>query len=189
MRQDAGTGKRYTPLAMGLHWLMAVMIIITFAMGVYMVDLPFDDTRAWFFRHHKNIGLTVGLLLLLRVWWRIRNPAPPMPPETPCWERRAAAISHRLLYIMMGVMPISGFFTTSFTGYPTYFWWIPVDLGKWGGENELANDIFAFIHVGSAYFLAFLVVMHAAAALRHLIIKRDTVFQRMLPGRVEGREQ
>lgn len=177
---DEGT-TRYTGLAMALHWLMAAMIVVGFGMGVYMVDLPFDDTRAWFFRHHKNIGLTVGLLLLLRVWWRIRHPAPPLPPGTPSWEQRAASISHRLLYIMMAVMPISGFFTTSFTGYPTYYLGIPIDLGKWGGENEAANDFFAAIHIGSAYFLLVLVTLHALAALRHLVIKRDAVFQRMLP--------
>lgn len=173
--------RRYTLTAIGLHWVMAVMILVAIAMGWYMVDLPFDDTRAWFFRHHKNVGLTVALLLMLRLWWRVRHPAPPLPGDVPSWERTAATISHRTLYVLMALIPVAGFFTTSFTGYPTYYLGIPVDLGSWADENEFFNDIFAAIHTFLAYSLLVLVLIHVAAALRHLIVKRDTIFQRMLP--------
>lgn len=182
-RHDVTTPHRYTATAISLHWIIAALILIAIGMGWYMVDLPQGQDRAWFFRHHKNVGLTVALLVLFRIWWRVRHPAPSLPVDTPRWEQLGAHYSHRLLYALMVLMPITGFLTTSFTGFPTYYLGIPVDLGAWGGENKLLNSIFAAIHTFLAYFLLALIVLHALAALRHLLIKRDGIFQRMLPSR------
>lgn len=174
---------RYPMTLIVLHWLMAVLILVAITMGYIMVDLPQGEWRAWFFRHHKNIGLTVALLFMLRLAWRLRYAPPALPANMDWREKRLAHTAHILLYALMALIPATGFVATSFTGYPTYYIGIPIDLGAWGGKEEHVNAFFGGLHTWLAYTFLALIVAHALGALRHLFILRDGVFHRMWPSK------
>ena len=122
----------YTRTAVALHWLIAICVIAQIALGLWMIGIPKDPLgiRAWWFNVHKSIGLTLGLLILFRVYWRITHRAPPLPETLPRWQRITAAASHHLLYLCMVVMPVSGYLGSSFTKYPIVFF--GTKLPHWG---------------------------------------------------------
>ena len=114
---------RYSRFAVWLHWIIAVLVIVMIAMGIYMSDIPKGTPdRAFFFNLHKSIGLTTGLLVLVRVWWRHKNPPPSLPSDIPAWQVIVSRVSHAALYGCLVVMPAVGFAASQFTKYGvTYF--------------------------------------------------------------------
>lgn len=171
--------ERYSLVAITLHWLIAALIFTLFGLGWYMGSLPEGPDRSWYIALHKSIGLTVFGLVLLRLAWRLLHPPPPLPSTLSPWERNAARANHYLLYALMFVQPVSGYLSSSFSGYKTRYFGIP--LPHWGWKDEALNNFFNTIHVVDSYLLFTLVTLHVLAALRHLLIRRDRVFQRMLP--------
>jgi len=170
---------RYGVVAIVLHWLIAALIFTLFGIGWYMGALPDGPDRSWFIALHKSLGLTVLGLVVLRLAWRLSHPPPPFPRTLPSWERLAAVMNHRILYLLMFIQPISGYLSSSFSGYKTRYFGIP--LPHWGWKDEALNTFFNTIHVVDAYLLFALVTLHVLAALRHLLILRDRIFQRILP--------
>ena len=171
---------RYGAAAQLLHWLMAALIIAAFCVGFYMVDLKLSPTKLKLFSYHKWIGVTVFALVLLRLGWRLYAPPPPLPASLPDWQRRASAISHRLLYLLMLVVPLSGWLMSSAKGFQTvYFGLLPIpdllaknpDLGK-----QLET-----VHWALNKLLLLTVLVHVSAALKHHFVDRDAVLRRMLP--------
>lgn len=178
--QSAG---RYNNVAIVLHWLVAVLVFVMIGLGFYMVDIPRGTPdRSFFYNLHKSIGLTTGFIVLVRLWWRSKNPPPVLPSSLPGWQVTASRMSHALLYTCLILMPIAGFTASQFTKYGvTYF-----DMFKippMGTPNKAVYDIFQGIHETTAYVLVALVFVHVLAALFHLVIARDGIFQRMFPGR------
>ena len=117
------TGKnlKYTTFAIIMHWLMVILVAVMFLIGWYMVDLPRGNDRGYFFALHKSLGLTVFLLLLLRLFWRIKNTPPKLPSEVGEFRRQVSGVVHRLFYILLFLQPISGYMSSSFSGYKTSF--------------------------------------------------------------------
>ena len=177
MRGSGVTGYRFPAIA--LHWLVGLLIIGMLILGYYMINVPKGTPgRASYFNLHKSIGVMVGVLILLRLAWRLTHRAPQLPNTMPQWEVRAARWSHRLLYLCMVVQPASGYISSSFNKYGVKFFGFP--LPKWGWEDPGLRDLFGFIHyVAGAIFTA-LVVLHVLAAFKHLLVDHDGVFQRML---------
>jgi cytochrome b561 len=100
----------------------------------------------------------------------------------PGWQQQASRINHALLYVCLLVMPLSGFSASQFTKFGvTYFGLFKIP--PMGTENKDIYELLQGIHETTSYLLAMLLVLHIAAALKHLIVDRDGVFQRMLPGR------
>ena len=174
---DGRGSERYHWVAILLHWVIAALIFGQFALGWYMVDLPKGPDRSYFFALHKSLGLTAAMLIALRIAWRLTHPAPVLPATFPAWKIRAAALNHRLLYLCMVLMPLSGYLSSSFTPYPMKFFGLP--FPKLGWAHELVNQIFTTIHVTTSYAFIVLIVVHVAAAVQHLL-RRDGVFSRML---------
>ena len=175
-------GSRYTTAAIVFHWIVAILVFTMIGLGLFMTDIPKGTPdRAFYFNLHKSIGITTALLVIVRLWWRARNPPPPLPASMPGWEIQAAKINHALLYTCLIVMPLSGFSASQFTKYGvTYFGW---KIPPIGSENKVVYDLLQGIHGVTAAILIAVVVIHVLAALKHLLIDRDSVFQRMLPGR------
>ena len=144
-----------------------------------MTDIPKGTPeRAFFYNLHKSIGVTTALLVIVRLWWRARHPAPALPVSMPTWEVQAANISHALLYMCLIVMPLSGFAASQFTKYGvTYFGLFKIP--PLGSENKFAYDLLQGIHGVTAVILIALIAIHVLAAFKHLLINRDRVFQRM----------
>ncbi len=170
----------YTRSAIALHWLVALIILCSFPVGLYMVELPLSPQKLKIYSWHKWAGVTVFLLALVRVAWRLSHPAPTLPPTMPDWQRRAAQITHVLLYALIVVIPLTGWLMSSAKGFQTVYFGvlaIPDLLGK----NKELGDALALVHRVLNYTLAALVVGHVSAAIKHHIVDRDDVLVRMLP--------
>lgn len=180
---------RYSAVAMLLHWIIAVLIIANMVLGWRMGFLKglaqFD-----MFQLHKSIGITVLLLSVVRLFWRLWNPAPPLPAGMKKWEVAAAHLTHWFFYLMMVAMPLTGWAIVSVSPWniPTLLWhvvpWPHIsflhDLP--GDAKQLVEAIGSDIHTYFAFGGTALIVMHVGAALKHQFISRDGVLGRMVPG-------
>lgn len=172
---------RYTRVAVTLHWLIAALVVTQLVLGWLMIEIPKQPVgvRAYWFNLHKSIGITIALLVLVRIAWRLRHPAPPLPASVPAWQRRAAAASHALLYACLLGMPLVGFLGSTFSGYPIKYFGIL--LPQWGFKSPSLKDFFSAVHLGFAWIFMTSIALHTGAALKHLLINRDGVFWRMWP--------
>ncbi|MEY4561832.1 MAG: hypothetical protein RLZZ618_1109, partial [Pseudomonadota bacterium] len=102
----APTG-RYTPVAMLLHWVLALSIVATFSVGFYMADLPFSPQRLKLYNWHKWAGVTILALSAVRLLWRLTH-RPPADVPMPAWQARAAHFTHMALYVLFFAVPLVG---------------------------------------------------------------------------------
>ncbi|RUT28571.1 cytochrome b [Arsenicitalea aurantiaca] len=174
---------RYHAVAIFLHWLMALFILTTIPVGIIMAQegLP-RDLQDRLFLYHKNIGVVLLLLVAVRIAFRAFNPPPPFPASMPRAQRLIAAFTHYGLYLLVIVMGVSGYIYVIAGGFPIEGL-NAIGFPRLVGENEALSDRAHAIHSAVRFPLVLLVLLHVGAALYHLAIKRDGVFQRMLPGR------
>lgn len=173
--------QRYTNTAIALHWLIAVLIIGTFALGLMMTDIPgLTPTKLRYFSWHKWAGVTVLLLAVLRLLWRLVNHAPPYPAAMPAWQKSAAHALHGLLYVLIFAVPLSGYFYTLAAGVPVVYFGL-FELPVLIQPDPALKAVLKEVHYWLNMLMAGLVGMHVAAALKHLVVDRDGIMQRMLP--------
>lgn len=172
---------RYTNIAILLHWLIAVLIICAFAIGVTMVDIPgFTPTKLKYFSWHKWIGVTVLGIACLRLLWRLFHAAPPYPAGMPSWQKKAASGLHAFLYVLMFAVPISGYFYTLAAGVPVVYLGL-VPLPVLIGPDPALKPILRLLHVTLDWALFACVCLHVLAALKHQFVDRDGLMKRMTP--------
>ena len=171
---------RYTPAAIALHWIVALLIIGNLCFGLYLVGLPLSPQKLRNFSYHKWVGVTILLLAAARLAWRLRHPAPPLPATMPPWEKMAANGSHVLLYVLFFAAPLSGWLMSSALGFQTvYLGVLPIpDLLA---KNREVGEALKVVHRSINYTMAALIVLHAAAAIKHHVHDRDDVLIRMIP--------
>ena len=171
---------RYTGVAIALHWIVALLIIGGFSLGLTMADMRVSPTKLQYFSWHKWIGITVFLLALARLLWRLRSPDPALPDSMPRWQRVVAKMSHVLLYVLMLVIPISGWLFSSADGVPVvYLGHIP--LPDLVAPDKAFAKTLKGIHHDLNWILLAAVIGHVVAALEHHFIARDDILRRMLP--------
>lgn len=173
---------RYTRTAMSLHWLIALMIIGLFAFGLYMVELPLSPQKLKYYSYHKWAGVTVFLLVLLRLLWRITHRPPDLPAGMPRWQVKAAKAGHHLLYLLMVIVPLSGWLMSSAKGFQTV-WFGVLPLPDLLSKDEALGEALLLTHRLLNWFFMLVVAGHVVAALKHHFIDRDGLLSRMLPGR------
>jgi cytochrome b561 len=171
---------RYTGVAIALHWLVALLILGSFVVGTYMVDLDLSPWKLKVYSWHKWNGVTIFLLVALRLAWRVTHRPPALPAAMPEWQRHAAAISHALLYLLMLAVPLSGWVMSSAGGFPVVY------LGVFQLPDLVAKDKALFeltksVHYALNKTLLVLVALHVAAAVKHHYADRDDVLARMVP--------
>ena len=174
------TFARYTRIAMLLHWVMALLIFFLFGLGWYMTELPETPVRAVPFSIHKSTGLLVFTLLWVRLFWRLMNPPPPLPPTVEQWKRILSTWVHRTFYLLLILQPVSGYLSSMFSGHKTNFFNMP--LPQWGWKSEPLNFLFTDIHSGISDVLLICIVIHLLGAVSHMV-QRDGLIYRMLPVR------
>ena len=173
---------RYNNLSILLHWILGLALIAIFILGIYMADLPFSPQRLKLFNWHKWAGISVLALSFVRLLWRLRHPAPPLPlaiqQAMPAWQSIAYTASHAGLYGLFFAVPLLGWAYSSAAGFPVVlFGQIPLpDLAS--PSKALAQTLKDW-HQFSAFALAALVVVHVAAALKHHFLDRDGLLARM----------
>ena len=180
---------RYGIPAIALHWVTALLIVCGFTLGLSMVGLPISRQKLQWYAWHKWIGITVWLLTCARLAWRLGHPAPP-PPPMPEWQRRGAAISHGLLYVLLLIIPVSGWLYSSATGVQVVYLGL-VPLPDLVARDRELGKVLQAVHETLNFTLLGVVCLHAAAALKHHFVDRDTVLMRMLPartGKTTGRD-
>ena len=176
------TEPRYTSVAIALHWLIALMILVSFSVGLYMADLSLSPTKLRLYSWHKWAGVTIFTLVLIRCLWRLTHAAPPLTGAMPRWQRTAAQASHYLLYALMIAIPLSGWLMSSAKGFQTvYFGVLPIpDLLE---KNKELGETLNLLHTSLNYTMIVVVIAHAAGALKHHFIDKDDILRRMLPAR------
>ncbi|MDF0500596.1 cytochrome b [Burkholderia cenocepacia] len=174
-------GQKYGRPAIALHWLVAGLMIAGFALGWFMTDIPgFTPAKLRYYSWHKWIGCTVLALAIVRIAWRIRHAAPPPPGTSKRWQRVSAELVHRALYVLMLVIPVTGYLYSSSANVPVVFLGI-VPLPRLIAPDPVLKPILKEIHVVLNYVLLVLVATHVLAALKHHFIDRDGLLHRMLP--------
>jgi cytochrome b561 len=174
--------ERYTRTAIVLHWLIAAIVIGQFVWGWWMQEIPKQPPglRADAFNFHKSIGMTIFLLMLLRLGWRLRHPPPPLPPM-PAWQARLARANHRVLYAALFIMPLAGYLGSVWSGYPVKYFGIV--LPSWADKHAELKDLCSVVHLVTSWVLLAAVALHVAAAAKHALINRDGLLSRMLLAR------
>ncbi len=170
----------YTRTAIGLHWLIALLIFATFPLGVYMHDLPLSPDKLRLYSYHKWIGVTVFLLAALRLSWRLAHRPPALPDTMKNWEKLAASVMHWLLYALLFIVPLSGWLMSSAKGVQTV-WFGVLPLPDLVGKDKALGELLEEAHESLNFLLLGAVLAHAGAALKHHFIDRDDVLARMLP--------
>jgi cytochrome b561 len=175
--------ERYTRTAITLHWLVAVLIVGTLAVGWLMTDLPVSPVRVRIYNYHKWLGVTVLMMAIIRGLWRLAHSPPPLL-SMPAWQRLGAHGLHVTLYILMFSQPLTGWIYSNAAGYQIIYLRL-IQLPNLVERSKPAADAFRQIHGVLAWALAILVTLHILAALKHHLIDRDATLRRML-GRTTG---
>ncbi|PTD16787.1 cytochrome b [Sphingomonas fennica] len=180
---------RYTLVAIVLHWALAAGIVALIVMGMAMtkLDLPILF-KFKVYQLHKSIGITVLLLAVLRLGWRIWHPAPALPATMSRNERLLAHAGHWVLYLLQFAVPLLGWAVVSAAvlNIPTLLYgvvpWPHLPLLSTIANRAQVEPALATTHALMAYGLVLIVVGHVAAALRHHLVLKDDVLARMIPG-------
>jgi len=171
---------RWGAVSIGLHWLTFVLILGLAPVGYLMQELPNSPFKVKVFMLHKSFGLTVLALTGLRLLWRLFAGAPTPVPNTPRWQDAIAKLTHGLMYALLLLIPLSGWWFNSAAGFPLK-WFGLFSLPKLGAYDPNVKELAAQRHGDLFLILAVVVVLHAAAALWHHYRQRDRTLQRMLP--------
>ena len=168
---------RYDLITRLLHWVVAVLLIGLVCLGWYMMSIEDQPDSRWYFNLHKSFGIVAGILILIRLVWRLTHKLAPLPSSIPRWQSVSARAVHVLLYFCMLIMPITGFIGASLGKHGILFF--GVKLPAWLNPNHDISEQLFDVHSTVVWILVGLVTLHVLAALKHLFINRDGVFQRM----------
>jgi cytochrome b561 len=174
------THRRYTSTAQTLHWLIALLIVVQFVLARMAAQLPLGVHKLSLLAEHKSIGMTVLMLAVIRVAWRVKHAPPPLPPQMRRVGRFLAGASHLSLYVILFAMPLSGWLMSSAKNY-SVSWFGAFTWPNLIAPNEAAfNSLRALHHLLSKVLFA-IASLHVLAALKHHFWNKDDVVVRMLP--------
>jgi len=180
---------RYTKGAIILHWLIALLIVGQLCGGLYMVGIPNEQASLKFqiFQLHKSFGVTILLLSVVRVAWRLTHKVPPLPEGMAGWEKIAARATHIGFYILLFVTPLLGWAYVSVAPFnvPTVLFgvipWPHLPFFESAANREALAESLSGFHEFAAFSIIGLLALHVGAALKHHFLNRDDVLSRMLP--------
>lgn len=174
---------RYGAVAQLFHWIIVALVITQFVLANKVHHLPLGPAKIVTLAQHKSVGITILGFAVLRLLWRLFNPVPAVPPTTPRWQRIAARVSHFLLYALLLIIPVLGWFMSSARNFPVS-WFGLVTLPDFIEPSKPAYEFLHEAHETLAKTLFVVALLHAATALKHHFIDRDNVLRRMLPLRL-----
>jgi len=182
------SAETYSRTARWLHWIIAILIIFMLLGGLLMEKIPKDETslRIMVYGWHKTFGITILVLSIGRLLWRLGHKPPALPAHMPAWEKMAAKFTHVFFYLFMIGMPLVGWAITSTSRYPSkIFQVIPLPslpgLGDLGDKRADVHHFFEDVHEKLAYLAIALIVLHVGAALKHHFKDKDDVLAHMIP--------
>ena len=146
---------RYTTPAIALHWLLALLIAGTFALGLYMHELPVSPTRLKLYSWHKWAGVTILVLSFARLAWRLTH-RPPADVPMPAWQTRVSHLTHQLLYGLFFAVPLAGWAYSSAAGFPVV-WFGVLPLPDFVPVDRAWADAIKPVHAALSFLMAALV--------------------------------
>lgn len=178
----ASESTKYSLTMRVLHWLIALLILGMIGVGWYMAGLPDEDPVKYdIYPVHKSIGITLLGLIVLRLLVRFVSPIPKLPNELAGWEKVLTKTTHFLLYLLMLLVPISGYLMSDFAGFPVE--WFGIDVPGFVPDNMDNSENALSAHGILPYILLGLVILHILGSLKHRFIDKDKntdVLKRML---------
>src|SRR6202521_6174634 len=177
---------RYGAAAQAFHWVIAALIVVQFVLANLADDLPIRAHKLALLARHKSFGMTVLMLWMLRLLWRLKNPSPALPDHMSRLERKLARATHIAFYVLLFAMPMTGWLMSSAKSYSVSWF----GLFTWPnliGKNEAAFDFLRSTHDTLSGVLFGIAVLHILAALKHHFWNKDDVLLRMLPFTKSGK--
>jgi cytochrome b561 len=174
-----GVRTRFTVLQRALHWLMALCILAMLFIGVGMVSTVMPKYLT-LVSIHKPLGIAILVLALVRLVVRLRSGAPPLPVDLPEPMKLAAYLSHYAFYVLMIGLPLIGWGMLSAAAYPVVLYG-GVHLPAILPQSDSLHTLLWNAHFYLAFVFFALILLHIAAALFHALVRRDGVFQAMVP--------
>jgi len=176
---------RYSFVAIALHWILAFALILMFAVGLYMSDLPFSPQRLKLYNWHKWAGVCILALSVLRLLWRLTHKPPALSDKVVAamsgWQTLAYHATHGLLYALFFIVPLVGWAYSSAAGFPIVLFGV-LPLPDFVSPDKALAELIKPWHEITAFAMAGLAAMHVAAALKHHFFDRDGLLLRMVPG-------
>ncbi|MEO8312375.1 MAG: cytochrome b [Caldimonas sp.] len=172
---------RYDRTAAWLHWAIGALLLAEIAFGLLLDEIAPRGTpaRAGVINLHKSIGIVIGLLVVVRIAWRLAHATPPWPATMSPRRQRAAHLGHLALYACMVVAPLAGYLGSNFSKHGVRFF--GVVLAPWGPDWPAAYSLLVGVHDASTYLLLALTIGHVAMAMKHALVERDGIFARIAP--------
>ena len=180
METNQHTPREYGTVARLFHWGMALMLLVQVPVGIAMTSEGFTSIGNALYILHKGMGSILLALVGIRILWRFTHPAPPLMENMPPLQRYVASVSHRLLYALLVLMPVSGYIRTVGDGYP-------IELLDILGIPPLVSNVpdvalvMLVVHKFSAYLLTVLITVHVTGVAHQSMIKLDGVMSRIWP--------
>jgi len=170
---------QYGATAKVLHWVIVALLVVQYLIGWLMPGIHRGMKPGAAMTFHISIGITILVLIVLRLAWRLTHPVAP-ESSLPPWQRLSSETVHWLLYILVLATTLTGWLFTSFRGWGVSFFYL-APMPMLASENAAAGKIIDGLHQAAEWTLLVLIGLHIAAGLAHLFIYRDRVMQRMLP--------
>lgn len=190
---------KYTNVAIALHWLIGIAILFMFVLGWFMTELPkempkttsFDifnlglitwgveeeqSQRSFYFNLHKSVGLSLLMLIVLRMYWRFTHRPPAFLNSMKLWEKRLAKATHHSLYLLMFLIPLSGIIMSAGSKYGIKWFGIKVIPGF---DDKAIRELFYEFHEIFGLLLLLILILHILGAVKHSIVDKDGTLRRM----------
>lgn len=171
----------YTLTARILHWVTAALVLTMIPIGIAMANADFGPWQDTLYHLHRSFGAVLLPLMVVRLFWRLMHPAPPLPAEIPAIQRMAAHATHWALYVLLILQAIVGWIATSAYRAPILVFWL-FELPPIWREDKAFSDIMFIVHQSLGFAIVILLCGHIGAALYHHFIRKDGVLMRMVSG-------
>ncbi len=170
--------QRYTVVARMLHWLMALALTALVIVGYTMKALPLSPLKLQVYSWHKWTGISLLILVVLRLIWRLLNRPPALPVGMSRLTRALAHGGHAALYVLMLAIPLTGWLMSSAKGFQTV-WFGVIPLPDLVSKDKPLGELLVQVHIFLNYALITMVSLHILAALKHQFIDRDGLLRRI----------
>jgi cytochrome b561 len=179
-------------LAKCFHWTIVLLLLVQGTVGLIMVDLPKRPNVFPIYNFHKSLGLTILALAVLRLLWRALDPRPAEPADIPRWQALGARAGHALLYGLLFLVPLSGWWFDSVSALRPLYWFGLIPVPPLGGPDPSIPDLKQIARDRHEFLFWTLVVVaagHAMMALIHQFIHRNNVLGRMWPAALQSKSK
>ena len=177
------SAESYGSLTKAIHWVMAALIIVLIAVGMYMAELDKEDpSRLQLFAMHKSFGMLVLMLAVIRIVWLRMSPAPALPSVFTDKEKRIVSGVKGVLYLLMFLAPISGYVMSSAAGKPVAFFGL-FEMPLFIAQNKSIAGFAHEMHEMLAFAMIAFILLHVAGAIKHRLKDRNgpsDIMNRML---------